>query len=80
MTHVDWHPFPKEKPKNKSRLYQVVRLKPHRYCTEEESLLDFLPTRAFLRYEDFYKNNVIAWADINEENQTVWLTYGEYEC
>ena len=26
---------------------------------------------------DFYKNNVIAWADINEEYQTVWLTYGE---
>lgn len=66
MTHVDWHPFPEEKPKNRSRLYQVVRLKPHRYCTEEESLLGFLPTRAFLRYEDFYKNTVIAWAELPE--------------
>lgn len=72
MTHVDWHPFPKEKPKDDG--YYIVTINP--FLNSYPVVSDFWKSMTVCD-EDFsktetvsfwgtYGNQVLAWAELPE--------------
>ena len=62
MTHVDWHPYPQQKPKE-NRFYLVtVKL------NEQKPFILSLPFFPDLGFFDTYANNkfYVAWAEMPE--------------